>query len=68
MLLGCQTFTWEMLGDRWRGTTDDILDAIAGAGVAFFALLRSLSIARGTLPQLGREPVGSLVPRTAVPA
>lgn len=32
--LGCQTFTWEMLGDRWTGTTDEILDAIAGAGYA----------------------------------
>jgi sugar phosphate isomerase/epimerase len=32
--LGCQTFTWEMLGDRWRGTTDELLDAIATAGYA----------------------------------
>ncbi len=31
---GCQTFTWEMLGERWRGTADDLLDAIAGAGYA----------------------------------
>jgi inosose dehydratase len=30
--LGCQTFTWEMLGDRWTGTTDELLDVIAGAG------------------------------------
>jgi inosose dehydratase len=30
--LGCQTFTWEMLGDRWKGTTDELLDAIAIAG------------------------------------
>ncbi len=29
---GCQTYTWEMLGDRWKGTVDDILDAVAGAG------------------------------------
>jgi membrane-associated phospholipid phosphatase len=40
-----------------------VLDAIAGAGVAFFALLFSLAIARGVVPQLGREPVGFLVPR-----
>lgn len=32
MKLGCQTFTWEMLGDAWTGSTDDILDAIAAAG------------------------------------
>ncbi len=32
--VGCQTFTWEMLGERWRGTADDLLDAIAGAGYA----------------------------------
>jgi sugar phosphate isomerase/epimerase len=30
--IGCQTYTWEMLGERWNGTVDDILDAIAGAG------------------------------------
>ena len=41
-----------------------VLDAIAGAAVAFFALLFSLCIARGVVPQLGREPVGFLVPRT----
>jgi sugar phosphate isomerase/epimerase len=29
---GCQTYTWEMLGDRWQGTVDDILDAVSGAG------------------------------------
>jgi inosose dehydratase len=32
MRLGCQTFTWEMLGDGFTGSTDDILDAIAAAG------------------------------------
>lgn len=30
--IGCQTFTWEMLGDRWTGSVDDILDAMADAG------------------------------------
>jgi sugar phosphate isomerase/epimerase len=30
--IGCQTFTWEMLGDGWRGTADDLLSAISGAG------------------------------------
>ena len=32
--VGCQTYTWEMLGPGWTGSTDDILDAIAGAGYA----------------------------------
>jgi sugar phosphate isomerase/epimerase len=32
--IGCQTFTWEMLGDAWRGTTDDLLSAISRAGYA----------------------------------
>jgi inosose dehydratase len=30
--IGCQTYTWEMLGDDWKGSVDDILDIIAGAG------------------------------------
>jgi sugar phosphate isomerase/epimerase len=30
--VGCQTYTWEMLGDGWRGRVDDMLDAVAGAG------------------------------------
>lgn len=32
--IGCQTFTWEMLGDEWRGDADDLLAAIGGAGYA----------------------------------
>ncbi len=31
---GCQTYTWEMLGDRWQGTPDDLLAAISAAGYA----------------------------------
>jgi inosose dehydratase len=30
--IGCQTYTWEMLGDKWRGSVDQILDIIAAAG------------------------------------
>jgi inosose dehydratase len=30
--VGCQTYTWEMLGDAWKGKVDDILDAVAAAG------------------------------------
>ena len=29
--VGCQTYTWEMLGDGWKGRVDDILDAVAQA-------------------------------------
>lgn len=32
--VGCQTFTWEMLGDGWQGTADDLLTAIAAGGYA----------------------------------
>jgi len=31
---GCQTFTWEMLGPRWTGVPDDLVQAIADAGYA----------------------------------
>lgn len=31
---GCQTYTWEMLGDRWAGGPDDLLTAIAEGGYA----------------------------------
>ena len=30
--IGCQTYTWEMLGKKWDGRVDDILVAVAGAG------------------------------------
>lgn len=30
--VGCQTYTWEMLGEVWRGSVTDILDAVAAAG------------------------------------
>ncbi|MCL7999655.1 sugar phosphate isomerase/epimerase [Brucella sp. 21LCYQ03] len=32
MNIGCQTFTWEMLGDAWAGSTDNIVRAISAAG------------------------------------
>lgn len=32
--LGCQTFTWEMLGASWSGGPDDLIRAIADAGYA----------------------------------
>lgn len=30
--VGCQTFTWEMLGDSWKGGPDDLLNAISQGG------------------------------------
>jgi sugar phosphate isomerase/epimerase len=30
--VGCQTFTWEMLGRGWTGTPDDLLSAISAGG------------------------------------
>ena len=30
--IACQTYTWEMLGDGWRGTVGNLLDWIADAG------------------------------------
>lgn len=32
--VGCQTYTWEMLGRAWTGSADDLLAAIAAAGYA----------------------------------
>ncbi|MDG4880708.1 sugar phosphate isomerase/epimerase [Mesorhizobium sp. WSM4884] len=32
--VGCQTFTWEMLGDRFTGGPDDLLKAIVEGGYA----------------------------------
>ena len=30
--IGCQTYTWEMHGDNWPGTPDDILDTMSKTG------------------------------------
>lgn len=30
--VGCQTYTWEMLGQAWQGGPDDLIKAIAKAG------------------------------------
>jgi inosose dehydratase len=30
--IGCQTYTWEMLGPRWQGDPDAILDLVSAAG------------------------------------
>ena len=32
--IGCQTYTWEMLGDDWKGSLQDIIMEVAAAGYA----------------------------------
>ena len=32
--IACQTYTWEMLGDGWKGRVDDLLGCIEDAGYA----------------------------------
>lgn len=32
--VACQTYTWQMVGDRWLGQLEPVLDAIADAGYA----------------------------------
>lgn len=40
--VGCQTYTWEMLGEGWKGRVDDILDAVAGAGYPGIEITNSM--------------------------
>lgn len=30
--IGCQTYTWEMLGDTWKGSLDEVIDIISNIG------------------------------------
>lgn len=40
--VGCQTYTWEMRGADWRGSVDEILDAVAGAGYSGVEITNSM--------------------------
>lgn len=40
--VGCQTYTWEMLGAAWRGSVDDILDAVAATGYEGIEITNSM--------------------------
>lgn len=40
--VGCQTYTWEMLGPDWNGSVDGMLDAVAGAGYAGIEITNSM--------------------------
>ena len=40
--VGCQTYTWEMLGDEWKGQVTDLLDWVTGAGYAGIEITNSM--------------------------
>jgi inosose dehydratase len=40
--VGCQTYTWEMLGDAWTGSVDDILDWVAAASYQGIEITNSM--------------------------
>ncbi len=40
--VGCQTYTWEMLGAGWKGSVDDILDSVAAAGYQGIEITNSM--------------------------
>jgi sugar phosphate isomerase/epimerase len=42
MRIACQTYTWEMLGDAWQGSVEDILDQIADAGYQGIEITNSM--------------------------
>ena len=48
--IGCQTFTWEMLGDAWKGSADDLLEAIARGGYAGIEITDTMIGAYGGKP------------------
>jgi len=57
--VGCQTYTWEMLGTGWTGEPDDLLAAIAGVA----ATSSSTSTAR---PSRGRRRAPLIAVRSIV--
>ena len=48
--VGCQTFTWEMLGDAWRGTVDDLLKAVAESGYQGIEITNTMIAEYGSRP------------------
>ncbi|AVA25641.1 sugar phosphate isomerase/epimerase [Rhizobium sp. NXC24] len=48
--VGCQTFTWEMLGEVWTGTPDDLLSAISAGGYAGIEITDTMIGRYGTKP------------------
>jgi inosose dehydratase len=50
--VGCQTYTWEMLGPNWQGGPEDLLEAIAAAGYS------GLEIADNMIGRYADDPGG----------
>ena len=48
--VGCQTYTWEMLGAGWKGSVDDILDGVAAAGY------QGIEITNSMIREYARQP------------
>ena len=54
--VACQTYTWEMLGDQWRGKVTDILDWISDAGYAGIEITNTMIREFGDRPnEFARE-------------
>ncbi|MBB3934259.1 sugar phosphate isomerase/epimerase family protein [Aureimonas phyllosphaerae] len=49
--IGCQTFTWEMLGEGFNGGPDDLLDAIAAGGYGGIEITDTMIGAYGSQPE-----------------
>ncbi|WP_279483622.1 sugar phosphate isomerase/epimerase [Aureimonas sp. SK2] len=49
--VGCQTYTWEMLGERFAGGPDDLLDAVAAGGYAGIEITDTMIGAYGSQPE-----------------
>lgn len=49
--IACQTYTWEMLGDAWRGQVTDLLDWIADAGYEGVEITNTMIREFGSRPQ-----------------
>lgn len=55
---GCQTFTWEMLGDAWTGGPDDLVQAIADAGYAGIEITDTMIGSYADRPEAFRTRLG----------
>ena len=73
--VGCQTYTWEMLGQNWKGSVDSILDAVAQAGYEGIEITNSMMhgkdavdglLAQGVPLENARALLGLVVDQQAV--
>jgi inosose dehydratase len=49
--IGCQTYTWEMLGAGWRGGPDDLIEAISAAGYSGLEITDNMMGRYATRPE-----------------